>query len=349
VTLAGAMFGGIYGLIRGNQDGWTSPGILAALASCVILLAAFGLVEHERRNRQPMLELALFRNPALAGACVGALMISASIFSVLLYLTLYLQDVLRYSAFQTGLRFLPLTIPIILAAPVAGRLSGRVPLRLLIGGGLALVAIGLALMTVISATSGWTVLLAGMIVSGLGSGFINPALASAAVGTVSREKAGVGSGINNTFRQVGIAVGICRAGGDLRQHRARQFRQRPGLAVTATCPARQPAGRLDYLGRRARQRPSERARRSGDRVRGPLLLRDRPGPHLVGSGHHRRRRRGRQRRPAADQGHFERTGGLGRTRGDHAPRGLNQQPWSRHRVAAGSHDGGWLDGARIDE
>ena len=114
----------------------------------MVLLAAFGLVEHQRRNRQPMLELALFRNPALAGACVGALMISASIFSVLLYLTLYLQDVLRYSAFQTGLRFLPLTIPIILAAPVAGRLSGRVPPRLLIGGGLGLIAVGLALMTV---------------------------------------------------------------------------------------------------------------------------------------------------------------------------------------------------------
>ena len=86
------------------------------------------------------------------------------------------------------------------------------PPRLLIGGGLALIAVGLALMTVISATSGWTVLLAGMVVSGLGSGVINPALASAAVGTVSREKAGVGSGINNTFRQVGIAVGIAGLG-----------------------------------------------------------------------------------------------------------------------------------------
>ncbi len=212
VTLAGAMLAGIYGLIRGNQDGWTSPAILTAFASCVVLLAAFGLVEHQRRDRQPMLELALFRNPALVGACIGALMISASIFSVLLYLTLYLQDVLRYSAFQTGLRFLPLTIPIIFAAPVAGRLSGRVPARLLIGGGLGLIAVGLALMTLLSATSGWTVLLAGMVVSGIGSGVTNPVLASAAVGTVSSEKAGVGSGINNTFRQVGIAVGIAGLG-----------------------------------------------------------------------------------------------------------------------------------------
>jgi MFS family permease len=159
-----------------------------------------------------MLELSLFRNPALVGASIGALTISATIFSVLLYLTLYLQDVLRYSAFQTGLRFLPLTIPIIAVAPISGRLSARVPQRWLIGGGLALIALGLGLMTRVSAISGWTVLLSGMIVSGVGSGLTNPALASAAVGTVSSEKAGVGSGINNTFRQVGIAVGIAGLG-----------------------------------------------------------------------------------------------------------------------------------------
>jgi EmrB/QacA subfamily drug resistance transporter len=212
VTLAGAMLAGVYGLIRGNQDGWASPGILAAFCACAVLLAAFLLIEHVKRDRQPMLELSLFRNPALTGACLAALTISATIFSVLLYLTLYLQDVLRFSAFGTGLRFLPLTVPIILVAPLAGRLSAFVPQRFLIGGGLALIAVGLALMTMVSATSGWTVLISGMIVSGVGSGMVNPPLASAAVGTVSREKAGVGSGINNTFRQVGIAIGIAGLG-----------------------------------------------------------------------------------------------------------------------------------------
>jgi MFS family permease len=138
--------------------------------------------------------------------------IAATLFSVLLYLTLYLQDVLRYSAFGTGVRFLPLTVASLLAAPLSGRATARVAPRLLIGAGLALVAAGLALMTMVSTTSGWTLLLPGMIVSGLGSGLTNPALASAAVGTVSREKAGVGSGINNTFRQLGIAVGIAGLG-----------------------------------------------------------------------------------------------------------------------------------------
>jgi EmrB/QacA subfamily drug resistance transporter len=212
VTLASGMFAGVYGLIRGNADGWSSPLILAAFCCCAVSLAAFGVAEHWQRDRQPMLPPGLFRNPALAGASLGALVISATIFSVLLYITLYLQDILGYSAFATGLRFLPLTVPVVLAAPLAGRLSARVPQRLLIGGGLALIAAGLALMTLVSATSGWTVLLSGMIVSGTGSGMTNPALASAAVGTVSRDRAGVGSGINNTFRQLGIAVGIAGLG-----------------------------------------------------------------------------------------------------------------------------------------
>lgn len=211
-TLAGAMILGVFGLIRGNADGWSSVPILAAFLGCAALLVGFLLTEHVRRDRQPMLDLRLFRNPALVGACAAALVISASIFSSLVYLTLYFQDILRYSAFQTGLRFLPLTIPVIVFAPVAGRLSARLPQRLLIGGGLAMVAAGIALMALISPVGSWTVLIAGMVIAGAGSGLVNPTLAAAAVGTVSREKAGIGSGINNTFRQVGIAIGIAGLG-----------------------------------------------------------------------------------------------------------------------------------------
>lgn len=210
ITLSGAMVAGIYALIRGNPDGWGSTSILAAFASCAVLLVAFILIEH--RRRQPMLEFQLFRNPALVGASIGALALSATIFSVLLYLTLYLQNILRYSAFQTGLRFLAFTVPIILVAPLAGWASSRLPHRVLIGAGLGLIAAGLGLMTAVSPTSGWAVLLAGLIVSGLGSGLVNPPLASAAVGTVSRDEPGVGSGINNTFRQLGIAIGIAGLG-----------------------------------------------------------------------------------------------------------------------------------------
>jgi Na+/melibiose symporter-like transporter len=210
VTFALALVGIVYGLIRGNPDGWSSPGIVAAFAGGAVLLLAFLLIE--RRPPQPMLELRLFRNPALVGASVGAFAIGATLFSMLLYITLYLQDILGYSAFQTGLRFLPLSALILVVAPISGRASARVPLRALVGVGLALVAVGLGLWTVVGPSSGWTALLPGMIVAGIGSGLTNPALASAAVGTVDADRPGIGSGINNTLRQVGIAVGIAGLG-----------------------------------------------------------------------------------------------------------------------------------------
>jgi MFS family permease len=101
---------------------------------------------------------------------------------------------------------------VLLAAPVAGRLSAHVPLRLLLGAGLTLAGVGLALMTRVQAGSGWTVLLAGFVVAGSGSGFTNPPRASAAIGSVPEEKAGVGSGVNNTALQVGLAAGIAALG-----------------------------------------------------------------------------------------------------------------------------------------
>ncbi|HJU46654.1 MAG TPA: MFS transporter [Gaiellaceae bacterium] len=209
-TLSLALVGIVYGLIRGNPDGWASPGVVAAFAVGAVLLIAFLVIEH--RQRQPMLDLGLFRNPALVGNSIGGFAIGASLFSMLLYITLYFQDILGYSAFETGLRFLPISVLVLLVAPLSGRASAHVPLRVLIGAGLALIAAGLALMTMVSPTSGWTALLAGMIVAGAGSGLTNPAAASAAVGTVRSDRPGVGSGIMNTFRQVGIAVGIAGLG-----------------------------------------------------------------------------------------------------------------------------------------
>jgi predicted MFS family arabinose efflux permease len=129
-----------------------------------------------------------------------------------LYLTLYLQDVLRLSPLQTGVRFLPLSLISFVAAPLAGRLSGRVPIRLLLGGGLALCALSLWLMSGITVNSSWTTLLAGFIVGGIGIGFVNAPLATTAVSTVRQERAGMASGLNNTFRQLGIATGIAALG-----------------------------------------------------------------------------------------------------------------------------------------
>ena len=159
-----------------------------------------------------MLDLGLFRRPSFVGVSLAAFALSASMFSVFLYLTLYLQNALGYGPLETGLRFLPITVLSFVVAPVAGKLSARLPPQALIGGGLLLVGVGLLLMRGLDAASGWTALLAGFVVGGAGIGMTNPPLASTAVGLVEPQRSGMASGINNTFRQVGIATGTAGLG-----------------------------------------------------------------------------------------------------------------------------------------
>jgi EmrB/QacA subfamily drug resistance transporter len=210
VTLTGGLLCLILGLIEGNRHGWSSTFILALFAAAVLLLAAF--VATQAVERTSMVELALFRRPAFVGAQITAFAISSSMFAMFLYLTLYLQDVLRLSPLATGVRFLPLSVVSFFAAPLAGRLSASLPIRALLGFGLALNALAMWLMSRVTVSSHWTVLLPGFIVGGIGIGFVNAPLASTAVSTVRQERAGMASGINNTFRQIGIATGIAALG-----------------------------------------------------------------------------------------------------------------------------------------
>ena len=200
----------VYGLIESNQRSFTDGLVLGCLAAAALLLVAFVIVE--RRTAHPMFDLNLFKLPAFSGGSVAAFGLSASIFAMILYLVLYLQDILGYSPLATGVRVMFLSGGILVAATVAGRLSSRVPVRLLIGPGLIIVGIGLLLMRGLDAASAWTHLIPGMIVAGLGVGLVNPPLASTAVGVVPPQRAGMASGINSTFRQVGIATGIALLG-----------------------------------------------------------------------------------------------------------------------------------------
>ena len=210
VTFSGSLFLLVFALVRGNDAGWGSTQIVAMLSASVLLIVLFLIVE--LAQKRPMLDLSLFRRPAFVGANAVAFAISASIFSMFLYLTLYIQNVLGYSPLQAGLRFLPITLLSFLVAPIAGRLSVRVPVRLLLGTGLALVGAGLFSMTAVDAQSSWTALIPGFILAGAGIGLVNPPLASAAIGVVPPARSGMASGINSTFRQVGIATGIAGLG-----------------------------------------------------------------------------------------------------------------------------------------
>jgi EmrB/QacA subfamily drug resistance transporter len=210
VTFSGSLFMLVFALVRGNDTGWGSTQIDALLAGAAVLFALFLFAEiHQER---PMLDLSLFRRPAFAGANIVAFTMAASAFSMFLYLTVYIQEVLRYSPLQAGLRFLPITLLSFLVAPLAGRLSVRVPIRLLLGTGMLLVSAGLLGMTAASATSGWTTLIPGFMLQGAGIGLVNPPLASAAIGVVPPTRSGMASGANNTARQVGIATGIAALG-----------------------------------------------------------------------------------------------------------------------------------------
>jgi EmrB/QacA subfamily drug resistance transporter len=208
----------VYGLIRANEHGWTNTVSLAAFGLAVVLLTAFPFVE--RAVKQPMFDFALFRKPTFVGGSIAAFAMNGSLFAMLLYFTLYLQEVLGYSALQTGLRLAIITGTTLVTAIPSGRLSAHVPVRWLIGPGLLMVGIGLLLMRGLDASSDWTHLIPGFLIAGLGSGLVNPPLASTAVGVVEPRFAGMASGINSTFRQVGIATSVAALGSILAGHTA---------------------------------------------------------------------------------------------------------------------------------
>jgi EmrB/QacA subfamily drug resistance transporter len=200
----------VYGLIESNQRSFTDGLVLGCLAAAAVLLAVFVIAE--LRGAHPMFDMKLFKLPTFSGGSVAAFGLSASIFSMLLYLVLYVQDILGYSPLATGARLMVISGGILVTSTVAGRLTSHVPVRLLIGPGLIVIGVGLLLMRGLNAGSAWTHLIPGMIVGGVGIGIVNPPLASTAVGVVPPQRAGMASGINSTFRQVGIATGIALLG-----------------------------------------------------------------------------------------------------------------------------------------
>jgi EmrB/QacA subfamily drug resistance transporter len=210
ISFSVALFMLIFALVRGNDDGWKSALILSLLIGAGALLVVFLVAEWKQAD--PMLDLTLFKRPAMVGVSLAAFTIAGSIFALFLYLTLYIQDDLGYGPLAAGVRFLPITILAFIVAPIAGKLTVRVQSRYLLGTGLLLIAIGCLLMATTHASSGWTVLLPGFIVSGIGIGAVNPVLASSAISVVPPERSGMASGANSTFRQVGIATGIAGLG-----------------------------------------------------------------------------------------------------------------------------------------
>jgi len=210
LTSAIGLFALIYALIEANTYGWTSARILACFAIAVIGLAAFVVLE--LRQRVPMLDLSLFRNPTFAGANGIMLLVALAMFGVFFYVSLYVQNILHYSPTQAGATFLPMTLCIVFLAPIAGRISDRYGPRWLISSGMALVALSLVIFGRLDLTSNFWDIFPALLIGGAGMAMSMAPTTATAMHAVPVDKAGVGSAVLNSMRQVGGSLGIALMG-----------------------------------------------------------------------------------------------------------------------------------------
>jgi EmrB/QacA subfamily drug resistance transporter len=210
VTSGGALLALTYSLIEANNKGWTSPEILSLFGVAVVGLLAF--VALEKRQRAPMLDLSLFRNRTFAGANATMALVALAMFGVFFFVSLFVQNILHYSPVQAGASFLPMTLCIIFFAPVAGKLSDRIGPRWLMGGGMGLVSVSLVLFSLLTQHSTFWNLFPALLVGGAGMAMAMTPTTAAAMSSVPIDKAGVGSGVLNSMRQVGGSLGVAIMG-----------------------------------------------------------------------------------------------------------------------------------------
>jgi EmrB/QacA subfamily drug resistance transporter len=223
----------VLGLVESNKWGWGSARVIVLFAVALAALGAFALIEP--RRRAPMVDFAFFRSRTYFGANVVAFIVSFTMFATFFSLALYMQDILRFSPLQTGLRFLPTTLCVMVSGPIAGRLADRIGSRVLMTGGLISVAASMFWMTGITTHSSYGYLVVSFVLQGLGIGFVMSPMSTAAMNAVDRTKAGVASGILSMTRMVGSTFGVAALG-----------------AVIATVGRSQLATRLPQVGPSAR-------------------------------------------------------------------------------------------------
>jgi EmrB/QacA subfamily drug resistance transporter len=196
----------VYALIEANTYGWTSARIIGLFAIAVVALGAFVLLE--MHQRLPMLDLSLFRNGTFAGANIVAILVTLAMFGIFVFFPIYMQTFRGWSPIQAGAALLPWTLMIVIFAPIAGKLSDRVGSRWLMAGGMSVVGICCLLLSTVTLHSSFWHMLPAFVLGGLGMSFVMTPMSAAAMGAAPVDKAGVASGVLNTFRQVGVALGI---------------------------------------------------------------------------------------------------------------------------------------------
>ena len=200
----------VYGLIEAPSHGWTDGTILASFAAALLLLGAF--VFAELRVRHPMMDVRLFENRRFTAASFGTALVFFALFGSLFFLSQYLQFVLGYGALEVGVRLVPVAIALMVAAPLSARLTERLGTKIVVTGGLTLVAVGLLLLSTASLSSGYGLVVASLVILGFGMGNTMAPATEAIMGALPRERAGVGSAVSTTVRQVGGVLGVAVLG-----------------------------------------------------------------------------------------------------------------------------------------
>ncbi|MGW2340666.1 MFS transporter [Streptomyces sp. NPDC001661] len=221
-TFSVALAALVFATIRAPREGWTSPVTLGLYATSALFLLVFALVQR-RLGERALIDPAFFRSPTFVGISLVAMIGNAAALPSVFFETSYLENVLHVDAWGTGLRFLPLTLAMFVAGAIGGGLIGKVPFRILLGGSTAVMATGILFLNLTEADSSWTVLVPALVIAGFGMGAFNPARAALAIGVAEPAKSGVASGINETFQQVGIAVGIAGVGAFFEHRVATEF------------------------------------------------------------------------------------------------------------------------------
>jgi EmrB/QacA subfamily drug resistance transporter len=210
-TLSLGLFAGVFAVLRGNALGWTSSTVIGCLALCVAALAAF--VGVERATARPMLDLALFRNRTFAGATAIIALLAGGPFGAFVYLTLFLLEAQDRDPVEAGLVLAPLALVSFVVSAAAGRASERVPLRGALVAGMLVTAAGMVgLRAGLTEDASWLTLLPGLAITGVGVGLANPLTTFAHLGVLPPAQGGLASALNNTARQIGLAIGIAVLG-----------------------------------------------------------------------------------------------------------------------------------------
>jgi EmrB/QacA subfamily drug resistance transporter len=200
----------VWAIIEAPARGWTDPTILTAFGISAAVLGTF--LAWELRALEPMLDIRLFRNPRFSGASAAITLVFFAMFGSIFFLTQYLQGVLGYSALEAGLRVTPVALGLILGGPISAKLAARVGTKIVVSGGLLLVALGLMLVTQFAVDSSYDIVAAHLIVLGFGMGMAMAPATESVMGSLPVEKASVGSAVNDTTRTTGGALGVAILG-----------------------------------------------------------------------------------------------------------------------------------------